>query len=105
MKLEEERFKLILAGTATNLSSREILIRHVAYLAERRGEDPMLAVEAEMPDVTIVRAKDKARAILTKAEQTLSPRIVAARQTTSSVLATEKITPGKNQSPQHGQNN
>ena len=55
MKITEDRFKSILAGTAPNLTSKEILIRQEAFDAERRGQDPMLAVEAQMPDVTIVR--------------------------------------------------
>ena len=55
MKITEDRFKSILAGTATNLTSKEILIRQEAFDAERRGQDPMVAVGAQMPDVTIVR--------------------------------------------------
>jgi hypothetical protein len=57
MKISEDRFKSILAGTATNLTSNEILLRREAFDAERRGEDPLLAVEARMFDVTIVRAE------------------------------------------------
>lgn len=56
MNISEDRFKSIVAGTATLLTSKEILIRQAAFDAERRGEDPMLAVETTMPDVTIVRA-------------------------------------------------
>jgi hypothetical protein len=55
MKISEDRFRSILAGTATNLSSKEILIRQAAFDAERLEQDPMLAVEAQMPDVVIVR--------------------------------------------------
>lgn len=56
MKITEDRFRSILAGTATDLSSKEILIRIEAFDAERQGRDPMATVEARLPDVTIVRS-------------------------------------------------
>src|SRR3954451_14544621 len=56
MKITEDRFRSILAGTATELSSKEILIRIEAFEAERRGQDPIATVESRLPDVTIVRS-------------------------------------------------
>ncbi|WP_198164193.1 hypothetical protein [Bradyrhizobium jicamae] len=75
MKISEERFKSILAGTATNLSSKEILIRQEAFFAERTGQDPMLAIEAKLPDVTIIR-KERYRGIATDAATTQAIPVV-----------------------------
>lgn len=55
MKIDGNRFKAILDGTASNLTSKEVLIRHIAYDAERRGTDPLLAVEQSLPDVQVER--------------------------------------------------
>jgi hypothetical protein len=49
VNLEPERFRSILDGSASDLSSQERLIRYVAIDAERKGVDPRLAVEAEFP--------------------------------------------------------
>jgi hypothetical protein len=54
MKIEKKRFQAILDGTATNLTGSEVLVRNIAYLAERRGENPQVAIEKELLNVTIV---------------------------------------------------
>jgi hypothetical protein len=82
MKIFEDRFKSILAGTATNLTSKEILIRQQAFDAERRGQEQMLAVEAQMPDVTIVRREADRRTV-----PPLSSRAVGSDCVTHDIVA------------------
>ena len=54
MKLGEKRFSAILDGTATDLKGQEILVRNIAYEAERLGHDPRQAVEYSLPFLTFV---------------------------------------------------
>ncbi|QHO74581.1 hypothetical protein ACH79_19950 [Bradyrhizobium sp. CCBAU 051011] len=67
MKIDETRFRAILNGTADQLSGQEILIRHVAYEAERKGEDPKRAVEESLPFVVFTTAAQEKRSRKTDA--------------------------------------
>src|SRR5258708_7248525 len=54
MTITKNRFKAIMEGTALNLTAEEILVRNVAYQAERKGEDPLRAVVQGLPHVRII---------------------------------------------------
>jgi hypothetical protein len=54
MQISAERFKALLDGTATNVTGEERIIRIEAFNAERRGEDPAVAVQAKLPHVSIL---------------------------------------------------
>lgn len=78
MRITAERFKALLNGTATDVSGEERLIRVEAFSAERRGEDPATAVQARMPNVSIVETPHVAIPLGTPATNTVfSPRLTA----------------------------
>lgn len=56
MKITSERFKTLLNGSARDVAGEERVIRVEAFMAERRGEYPAMAVQAAMPHVSIVEA-------------------------------------------------
>jgi hypothetical protein len=69
MTINEKRFKAIMEGTASNLTAEEILVRNVAYQAERKGEDPLGSVQRELPHVQIIKdevALGKSRSVSEK---------------------------------------
>jgi T5orf172 domain len=55
MKISEDRFRELVAGTARELTVQERLIRQHASYAIRYRLDPVAVVEARMPSVSIVR--------------------------------------------------
>ena len=57
MAIDRNRFNAIMDGTAANLTAVEILVRHVAYKAEREGGSPLLAVKHELPHIQITEVE------------------------------------------------
>jgi hypothetical protein len=77
MKIDRNRFKAIMDGTASDLTSKEVLIRHIAFDAERRGTDPIFAVEQSLPDVQITRRELRSDKSLSNSSQSETKNIAA----------------------------
>jgi len=54
MRIAAERFAALLNGTATDVTGEVRVVRVEAFRAQRLGEDPATAVQARMPNVSIV---------------------------------------------------
>jgi hypothetical protein len=78
MRISTDRFNKIIDGSATNLTSMEILIRQEAFAAERHGQDPSVAVEAKLPHVTIIK-RDRVKGPIPPVDVSLARASTVAR--------------------------
>jgi hypothetical protein len=67
MEITAERFEALLDGSARNVTGEERVVRVEAFMAERRGEDPLTAVQSRLPHVLVTEAVEVAQPIITPA--------------------------------------